>query len=127
MIKKTIALLSLFYLGTSLILADETDEEILARILQEAVTIVVRTKLIIPEEDKTLLSDLKKVTVPGRAVTLSFEGDNEKLSIKLTPFKVEDGSYILAALSNLWVENDSGGSFKSSYRPFHISPVSPTS
>ena len=110
-------------MGLSTLFADdsnETNEEILARVLKQAVSIFINSKIIRPEEGINWESEITKVTVPGRPVTLMFEGENIKLYIELTPFRVDNGSYLLAALSSLWIENDDGAQFKSSYKRIEL-------
>lgn len=120
MIKKISFLICLFQLVSVSLYSDDSNEEILSRLLKEAVTISVHSKIVIHEEEVGWESDLNKVTIPGRTVTLLFETESEKLSIELTPFKMEDGSYVLAAMSNLWHEDSEGGQFRSSFKSIKL-------
>jgi len=120
LIKKISFLICLFQLVSVSLYSDDSNEEILSRLLKEAVTISVHSKIVIHEEEVGWESDLNKVTIPGRTVTLLFETESEKLSIELTPFKMEDGSYVLAAMSNLWHEDSEGGQFRSSFKSIKL-------
>lgn len=120
MIRKTTVLLSLFIFSAALLYSDETNEEILTRLLKEAVTISVHSEIVIQENEKYWESDITKVTVPGRTVTLLYETGSDKLSIELTPFKVDDSSYMLTAMSNFWHENEEGAQFRSSFKSIKL-------
>ncbi len=116
MIRRNIALLCLCQLFLYSLYADEANDENFNRILKEAVTIKIDSKIIKIDGEVNWQSDIEKVTVPGRAVALKFESENQKLIIKLTPFRMDDGSYLLTALTNLWIKKESGAKFRSSYK-----------
>ncbi len=120
MIKKIILLIVLFNTGVCLLFSDNTNEEALEKILEQAISIYVDSKIVIQESDIDLQSEITKVTIPGRTITLLYEGENEKLSIQLTPFKSDDGSYLLTALSSLWIEGDNGAKFRSSFKSIKL-------
>ena len=120
MIRKITALMCLFQLITVALYSDETNEETLARILKEAVTIFVQSKIVMQDEGTTWQSDIAKVTIPGRTVTILYGTEGEKLSVELTPFKVEDGSYVLAVMSNFRHDDEEGSQFKSSFKSIKL-------
>jgi hypothetical protein len=120
LIRKMPLLICLIQLLSTALYSDETNEETLARLLKEAVTIFVHSKIVVQEEKTGWESDLKKITIPGRTITLFYETENEKLTIELTPFKMEDGSYVLAAMSNFWHEDSDGVQFRSSFKSIEL-------
>ncbi|MBB6478427.1 hypothetical protein [Spirochaeta isovalerica] len=123
--RKVIFIYCLILLSVPFLFADETKEETLARILKEAVSISVHSQIVLQGNDKYWESDITKVTIPGRAVTLLFETESEKLSIELTPFKSEsdDGvSYTLTAVSQFWHEDSEGVQFRSSFKSISLLP-----
>lgn len=120
MIRKITLGLYLFQLALSTLAADETNEETLARILEDAVTISVHSKIVIHDNEEDWESDLVKVTIPGRTITLMYETGREKLTIELTPFIVDDASYMLTAMCNFWHESDAGVQFRSSFKSIKI-------
>jgi len=121
--RKVIFIICLIQLSAPLLFADETQEETLARILENAVTISVHSQIILQDNQKYWESDITKVTIPGRAVTLLFETESEKLSIELTPFvreSEEEGAYSLIAVSQFWHEGEEGVQFRSSFKSINI-------
>lgn len=120
MIRKYIFLFCLIPIAVLPVFSDETIEETLSRILDDAVTISVHSRLVVEEEENAWESNLTKVTIPGRTITLLFETATEKLSIELTPFKVDEISYMLTAISNFWHEGDQGVQFRSSFKSIKL-------
>ena len=120
MIRKSIVLLCLIQLTAAALFSDETNEETLARILEDAVTILVHSKIVMHESSENWESSLTKVTIPGRTVTLLYETNSEKLSIELTPFISDDNSYVLAAMSNFWHDGEEGAQFRSSFKSIKL-------
>ncbi len=120
MIRKSTVLLCLILLAAMPLFSDETNEETLARILKDAVTISVHSQIVMHEEENGWESELTKVTIPGRTVTLLFETETEKLSIELTPFKVDESTYMLTAVSNFWHESGEGAQFRSSFKSIKL-------
>ena len=120
MIRKFTLLICLFLLVSTVLYSDETNEETLARILKDAVTISVHSRIVIHNQENFWESDLTKVTVPGRKVTLLYETETEKLSIELTPFKIDETSYMLTAMSNFWHEGDDKVQFRSSFKSISL-------
>ncbi|MBI9096979.1 MAG: hypothetical protein JEY91_00810 [Spirochaetaceae bacterium] len=120
MIRKRNVLLILCVLTKAVLYSDDTNEETLNRLLKDAVTISVHSRIVIHDSEDYWESDLKKVTIPGRTVTLIFETENEKLSIELTPFKIDEESYMLTAMSNFWREAIDGVQFRSSFKSINL-------
>lgn len=115
MIRKSIVLFCSLMVSVAAMYGEQTNDETLSRILDDAVKIYVHSELIIQDREENWESDIAKVTIPGRTVTLLYETSSEKLSIELTPFNAEDGSYILTAMSNFWHEDEEGVQFRSSF------------
>lgn len=114
---KKVLFLHLILLLVPVLFADEPNDETMARILSEAVSISVHSEILVKDNEKYWESDVTKVTIPGRSVTLLFKTPKEKLSIELTPFKREEkGSYMLTAVSQLWHEDEQGAQFRSSFK-----------
>jgi hypothetical protein len=116
LIRKISTILCLLQIISFSLYSEQAGDETLSRILDEAVTIFVHSKIVFNEQEEDWETDITKVTIPGRTVTLLFKTEKEKLSIELTPFKVEDGSYMLAAVSNFWHEDEKGAQFRSSFK-----------
>ena len=119
MIRKIAFILCLFPLVTRALFPDGsviTSEEVLDKILEEAVRIFVQTKIVINNEETTWQLETVKVTVPGRGVTLSYETEGEELSVELTPFKLEEDLFLLAAMSNFHRDDQEYYQFKSSFK-----------
>lgn len=110
----------LFQLSIPFVFSDDVDQETLARILKDAVTIAVHSEIILQNEEKYWTSDITKVTVPGRKVTILFQTEKEKLSVELTPFKVDEENYMLTAVSNFWHEGEEGAQFRSSFKSINL-------
>jgi len=120
LIRKITVLACLVNIFSLNLFSDEINEETLARILKDAVTISVHSKIVIHEKENNWESDLSKVTIPGRTVTLLFETETEKLSIELTPFKYDDTTYMLTAMSNFWHEGEEGVQYRSSFKSINL-------
>ncbi|MBN2657739.1 MAG: hypothetical protein JXR86_11820 [Spirochaetales bacterium] len=123
--RKVIFISCLIFLSVPILFADETKEETLSRILKEAVSITVHSRIVLQDNENYWESDITKVTIPGRAVTLLFETESEKLSIELTPFKSDSGEgfvYTLTAVSQFWHEDEEGAQFRSSFKSISMVP-----
>lgn len=118
--RRAFILICLVQFAAPFLFSDETDEETLARILEEAVTISVHSEIVLHNDEKYWESDVSKVTVPGRTVTLLFQTASEKLSIELTPYKIDEASFMLTAVSNFWHEGEEGANFRSSFKSVNI-------
>lgn len=110
----------LFQLAAFSVYSDGTDEDALDRILKDAVTIAVHSEIILHADEKYWESDVNKVTVPGRTVTLLYQTESEKLAVELTPFIAEDNSYMLTAMSKFWHEDHEGAQFRSSFKSINL-------
>ena len=80
-------------------------EDLASRILQEALSIRVDTR-VTASGGEFWENSLSKITVPGRSISLHLEGRNARLSVHLTPFPEDDDAVLLVAQSEIWLDEE---------------------
>ncbi|RKX95985.1 MAG: hypothetical protein DRZ90_09515 [Spirochaetes bacterium] len=80
------------------------------KLLKDALLFSVDVDVTSPGGDSQLWNTrVEKITIPGRAVEVSLEGDDSKLKVNFTLYPAEDGKLLLVARSETWV----GGEYSS--------------
>ncbi len=80
------------------------------KLLKDALLFSVDVDVSSPDGDAQLWNTrVEKITIPGRAVEVSLEGDDSKLKVNFTLYPAEDGKLLLVARSETWV----GGEYSS--------------
>lgn len=80
------------------------------QLLKDALLFSVDVVVNMPGGDAELWkTNVQKITIPGRVVTVSLEGEDSRLKVNFTLYPAEDGKLFLVAQSETWV----GGEFSS--------------
>ncbi|MCK5249960.1 MAG: hypothetical protein KAJ98_08350, partial [Spirochaetaceae bacterium] len=80
------------------------------KLLKDALLFIVDVTVSMPDSDAELWNTrVEKITIPGRAVAVSLEGENSRLKVNFTLYPAEDGKLFLVARSETWV----GGEYSS--------------
>ena len=80
------------------------------KLLKDALLFIVDVTVSMPDGDVELWNTrVEKITIPGRAVAVSLEGENSRLKVNFTLYPAEDGKLFLVAQSETWV----GGEYSS--------------
>jgi len=95
-------LLLSFIAGLSLT-GQESDESSLEQIIKDALSINIHASLSQNERNVLWESELDKLTVSGRPVTVHLSNKRAKLSVHFTPFRKIDGGLVLVAQSEIWL------------------------
>jgi hypothetical protein len=73
------------------------------RLLEDALLIIVDISVNNPAKNTELWNNtVEKITIPGRAVSLTLEGEGARLKVVLTPYPAEDDTLFLVAKSETW-------------------------
>ena len=75
-------------------------EDALKGLLDQALRINVVATVLPAGQDPVSLT---RLTIPGRAVALRFEGGNIRLKANLTPYLLKDGRLMLVAQGEVWL------------------------
>ncbi len=77
------------------------------KLLKDALLFIVNVTVSTPDGDAELWNTrVEKITIPGRAVAVSLEGENSRLKVIFTLYPAEDGKLFLVAMSEIWVEGE---------------------
>jgi len=80
------------------------------KLLKDALLFTVDVDVSSPGGDTELWSTrVEKITIPGRAVEVSLEGDDSRLKVNFTLYPAENGKLLLVARSETWA----GGEYSS--------------
>ena len=104
MIKKTLTFGILLCLFTGvLVTGQEQTEPSIEEILKEALSIHIHANLSQDEQKVMWESEVNKLTIPGRPVTIHLKNQQAQLSVHFTPYRKNDGGLILVAQSEIWL------------------------
>jgi len=77
------------------------------KLLRDALLLSVDVTVKMPEgNEKFWNTRVEKITIPGRAVVVSLEGNDSRLKVNFTLFLAEDGKLFLVAQSEIWAGED---------------------
>lgn len=79
-------------------------EDILQALLDEALSINIIVRVTENGHEEVLSYELTRVTISGRAVRVRLEGGNVTIVVEFTPYEEDDGSILLVAEGQLWLE-----------------------
>lgn len=103
----------IFLIGViSPIAAQDSGPETLSadQLLKDALLFSVDVTVNMPDGNEELWNkNVQKITIPGRAVVVSLEGEDSRLKVNFTLYPAEDGKLFLVAQSETWV----GGEYSS--------------
>jgi hypothetical protein len=84
------------------------------KILRDALLLSVDVTVNMPDGNEELWNTrVEKITIPGRAVEVSLEGDDSRLKVNFTLYPAEDGKLFLVARSEIWAGEDYSSSLSS--------------
>jgi hypothetical protein len=89
-------------------------EDVLQALLDEALSINIIVRVTENGQEEVLSYELTRVTISGRAVRIRLEGGNVTIVVEFTPYEEDNGSILLVAEGQLWLE--SGASQEIKYR-----------
>jgi len=103
--KKTliIGLFLTVFLSAGTFAQDQGDHSI-EELLKEALTIRIQAKLFHDVQNVMWQSELERLTIPGRAVTINLQNEQARLSVHFTPYRKTSGGLILVAQSEIWLQ-----------------------
>ncbi|MDC7238761.1 MAG: hypothetical protein PQJ50_00235, partial [Spirochaetales bacterium] len=67
----------------------------LEQLLKDALTIHIQARLFHDVQNVVWQSDVEKLTIPGRSVTINMQNEQAKLSMHFTPYRKTQGGLIL--------------------------------
>ncbi len=88
------------------VLEREELERILDFLRTEAVSVEINARITDEEGKSVWDTESRRVTVSGRSVTVSLEGDNIRILAHIIPFINEDNSVLIVAKGEVWVETE---------------------
>ena len=78
-----------------------------AALLEEAMLVSVDMVVSGPDGSEELWSShVEKITIPGRAVSVSIEGQDSRLDVSLTPYPNDSTGLLLVARNEIWVAGE---------------------
>lgn len=119
MIKKQLisGLFLILLLQTNLFSQEKSDPN-MEELLKEALIVRVQAKLFHNQQNVMWQSELDKLTIPGRAVTIHMQNEQARLSVHFTPYRKTQGSLILVAQSEIWLKEEATDSSPENLRYF---------
>jgi hypothetical protein len=88
--------------------ADELSlEESLKSLFDQALQINIVARVIPQGEAPAMLVERSKLTIPGKAVAVRFQGTNLRVQANLTPYLLADGKLMLVAQGEVWLSEPS--------------------
>ncbi|GHV82084.1 hypothetical protein AGMMS49991_06420 [Spirochaetia bacterium] len=84
--------------------AQEWPVELLPQLKDRAVVLDIVARVL--EQDQTVVWNQanSRVTIPGRPVGLKLVGDNVVVAVQFTPYRRQNGSIVLVAQGQIWVD-----------------------
>jgi len=79
------------------------DAPALEEILKEALAVHIQAKISQDIQQVMWQSEVNKLTIPGRPVTLHLRNEQARLSVHFTPYRTVKGGLILVAQSEVWL------------------------
>lgn len=98
-------LLGLFYiiLLEAAVFSQEQSEPKMEELLKEALSVNIKASIIHDMQTVMWQSEVEKLTIPGRPVTIHMNNEQARLSVHFTPYKQMQGGLILVAQSEIWL------------------------
>ena len=103
MIKKAFFSGLIFFIITGSSLFAQQSEQSIETLLKEALSLHIHAMLSQNQENVLWESEVVKLTIPGRPVTLHLQNEQAKLSVHFTPYRKTEGGLILIAQSEIWL------------------------
>jgi hypothetical protein len=82
-------------------------EETLKNLFDQALQINIVARVIPEGESPPMMVEQSKLTIPGKAVSVRFEGTNLRVKANLTPYLLADGNLMLVAQGEVWLSEPS--------------------
>ncbi len=101
--KKAVSGILFFTLACRFLSADIPEDPGVQRLLQDSLVVNMRTRIFNEAKDILWESELSKLTIPGRAVTVTMKNNQARLSVHFTPYRQEGNHIILVAQSEIWL------------------------
>lgn len=107
--KRIFTVLFLIFLGLSLVYADseglskEDLENVLKHLQGKTVSVDINVRIIGEEGKSVWNADSRRLTVSGRSVTVTMEGENIEINAQIIPFINEDNTILLVARGEVWI------------------------
>jgi hypothetical protein len=87
-------------------------------LLKEALSVRIQAKIFHDIQNVLWQSELEKLTIPGRPVTINLQNEQAKLSVHFTPYRRTPGGLVLIAQSEIWLKEESADSNDENLRYF---------
>ncbi len=100
----------------ALLLSEEVNEKSLEELLKEALSIHIHASLSQDTRNVLWESEVVKLTIPGRPVTIHLKNDRARLSVHFTPYRKAEGGLILVAQSEIWLVQTAGSAEENGIR-----------
>ncbi|MFP4179037.1 MAG: hypothetical protein ACLFNZ_00865 [Spirochaetaceae bacterium] len=105
--KRLFILLFLVLPGISLVYADGMSKEELGEVLKhlqgKTVSVDINVRIIGEEGESVWNAESRRLTVSGRSVTVTMEGDNIEIHAQIIPFINQDNTILLVAKGEVWI------------------------
>lgn len=105
--KRLFILLFLVLPGISLVYADGMSKEELGEVLKhlqgKTVSVDINVRIIDEEGESVWNAESRRLTVSGRSVTVTMEGDNIEIHAQIIPFINQDNTILLVAKGEVWI------------------------
>ena len=84
------------------------------QIFREALAVRIQARLFHDVQNVMWQSEVEKLTIPGRPVTVNMKNEQARLSVHFTPYRRDTGDLILVAHSEIWLveEGDKSGNLR---------------
>lgn len=93
----------------------EEIEEILQLLMDKAIRVEITARVTEDDRETVWNMELSRLTVSGKAVSVRLDGSNIVVLAEFTPYREEDGSYLLVAQGETLVTTPEGRTVR--YRP----------
>jgi len=94
----------LLALGHSLFPQEKSLEELLSAFKGQALVLNIVTRVVQEGQEEPWNSVNSQITIPGRAVGLKLVGANIVVTVQFTPYFGKDGSFVLVAQGQIWID-----------------------
>jgi len=98
--------------------AQSQDDHSIDELLKEALKVKIQAKLFHNVQKVMWQSELERLTIPGRPVTINLQNDQAKLSVHFTPYRKNTGGLILVAQTEIWLQERSAEDSSENLRYF---------
>jgi hypothetical protein len=79
-------------------------EEMLPEVTSRVLVLHITARVMEPVQREVWNSASSRLTLPGRPVGVQLMGSNIVVVVSFTPYRAQDGSYILVAQGQIWLE-----------------------